>query len=194
MIQEAYDVLPNQISEGPGWIYSEPWDITAKAEGVAGEIPRAEFSLMLRALIRERFHVALREQTEMLPGLALVVARNGPKFSPNTNAPFEFDLTQGPALACKKVTMAQLASWLKSFTGAQRTVIDKTGLQGEFDFTLRWSAQPMRGADIQIPPTLDSSGPTIFTALQEQLGLRLESEKVPTSMFIIQAAERPIEN
>jgi uncharacterized protein (TIGR03435 family) len=87
--------------------------------------------------------------------------------------------------------MAQFAAWLKAFTGAARTVIDKTGLTGEYDFTLKWTGQPLKGTD---PENHDAAGPTIFTALQEQLGLRLASQKVPTDTFVVERAERPAEN
>jgi uncharacterized protein (TIGR03435 family) len=146
---------------------------------------------MLRAMIKERFHLALRVETKELPGLVLLVARNGPKLSPNKGEPFAFDLTKGPELTCRKVTMAQFAAWLKAFTGAARTVIDKTGLTGEYDFTLKWTGQPLKGID---PENHDAAGPTIFTALQEQLGLRLASQKVPTDTFVVERAERPAEN
>ncbi len=126
----------------------EPWDITAKAEGFAGEIPKEQLDLMLRAMIKERFGLELRVETRELPGLALLVAKNGPKLVRNTGEPFAFDVAKGPELTCKKVTMAQLANWLKFHTGAGRTVIEKTGLIGEYDFTLKWTGQPLKGAGV----------------------------------------------
>jgi uncharacterized protein (TIGR03435 family) len=191
MIREAYDALPDQISGGPAWINTESWDITAKADGIAGEIPTEQFRSMLRGLIKGRFHLTLRIETKDLPGFALVVVRKGSKLKRNTGAAFGFDLEPGPVLTCKKVTMTQLASWLKSYTGAGRTVVDKTGLTGEYDFTLKWTPQPMRASNPETPPVLDSNGPAIFTALEEQLGVRLESQKVPTSIFVIEGVDRP---
>jgi uncharacterized protein (TIGR03435 family) len=188
LIFEAYDILPSQISGGPAWINTDLWDITAKADGIAGEIPKEQLDAMLRSMIKERFHAALRVEIKELPGLVLLVARNGPKLTSNRGEPFAFDLTRGPALTCRKVTMAQFAAWLKSFTGAGRTVIDKTGLTGEYDFTLKWTGQPLKGKEVE---DSDSGGPTIFTALQEQLGLRLVSQKVPTNRLVVERAERP---
>lgn len=188
LVFEAYDVLPTQISGGSAWIETEQWDITAKAQGFAGEIPKEQLDLMLQAMIRERFRLELRIEKKDLPGLVLLTAKNGPKLVPNTGAPFAFDVVKGPVLTCKKVTMAQFAAWLKSYTGAGRTVINKTGLTGEYDFTLKWTGQPLRVENS------DSTGPTIFTALQEQLGLRLTSQKVPTDVLVIERAERPEEN
>ncbi len=109
-IFEAYDVLPAQISGGPAWIETEPWDITAKAEGFAGEIPKEQLDLMLRAMIKERFRLELRVEKKELPGLVLLIAKNGPNMVPNSGAAFAFDLAKGPVLTCKKVTMAQFAA------------------------------------------------------------------------------------
>ena len=193
-VLEAYDVLPNQISGGPAWFYSDPWDVSAKAKGFAGEIPTPQFRSMLRELIKERFHLILREDTKLLPGLTLVVSAHGPKLTPNTGASFQFDLEPGATLTCKKVTTAQFASWLKGFTGAGRVVIDKTGLRGEYDFTLKWTPEPLATRHVEDRSNPASSTPSLFTALQEQLGLRVKSQRVPTKTLVIEAADRPSDN
>jgi len=194
ILQEAYDLLPSQISGGPAWLYTDQWDISAKADGFAGEIPRVQFQLMLRRLIEERFHLILLEDTKVLPGLALVVAgKKGSKLMPNAGASFQFDVEAGPTLICKKVTMAKLASWLKGFTGAGRVVVDKTGLAGEYDFVLRWTPQPLGQSPEDRSPS-DGNVPSIFTALQEQLGLRVESQELPTTILVVESADRPTDN
>jgi uncharacterized protein (TIGR03435 family) len=189
MLREAYDVLPNQIVGGPSWINIDPWDITAKAEGVPGEIPASLFRSMLRRLIEERFHLVLKEETKPLPGLALVIARRGLRLTPNKGAPRQFDLEPGPTLVARKVTIAELAAWLKGFTGTGMVVVNETGVSGEYDFTLKWAARPLEDRQ-----ALDSGAPPIFTALQEQLGLRLKSTKVPTTFLVIERVERPNDN
>ena len=201
LIQEAYDILPSQISGGPAWIRTDLWDITAKADGIVGEIPYAQFRLMLRKLIGDEFQLSLRTETKVLPVFALVVARKGPKsrtnLMPNAGAPYQWDFKSGPVLICRKVTMTQLASWLKVFLFARRPVLDKTGLAGEYDFTLQWRPEPAQesrdgGGDSL--PAPNASGQALMTALREQLGLQLESQKAPTSVFVIERAEHPVSN
>jgi len=89
--------------------------------------------------------------------------------------------------------MAQLASWLKGFTGAGRVVVDKTGLVGQYDFVLKWTPQPL-GQSVEDRSPSDENVPSIFTVLQEQLGLRVESQKLATRILVIERADRPSGN
>jgi uncharacterized protein (TIGR03435 family) len=193
LLREAYDVLPDQISGGPAWINSDAWDINAKAEGIAGEIPPEAFRSMLQTLIKERFRVVLRDETKLRSGFLLVVASTGHKLTPSKDDSFEFEVQPGPTLVCKGLTMPKFAAWPKGYTGAASVVVDKTGLSGKYDFTLKWSAQTL-GGSLEHQPVSDNNGPSIFNSLQEQLGLRLKSEKVPTRVLVIESAERPSEN
>ena len=128
-----------------------------------------------------------------MPVFALVVARKGlkpgPKLIANTGAPFQFDIEPGPTLICRKVSMAQLVSWLKIFLFAERPVIDRTGLAGEYDFTLHWTPEP-RVAKESIPAP-NASGQALQAALLAQLGLQLEPQKAPVNTYVIEQAERP---
>ncbi len=193
LIQEAYDVLPNQIAGGPAWASTDLWDINAKAEGIAGEIPLEQLRVMLGHLISDQFHLALRTETKTLPVFALVVARKGqkpgPKLMPNAGAPFQFDVKPGATLICHKVSMAQLASWLKVFLFEERPVVDKTGLAREYDFTLHWTPEP--GIEKDSVPAPNASGQALQAALPAQLGLQLEPQKAPVNTFVIERAERP---
>ena len=197
LIQEAYDVLPNQIAGGPAWASTELWDITAKAQGIAGQIPLEQFQVMLGHLISDQFHLALRTETKTLPVFALVVARkgskSGPNLTPNAGAPFQFDIQPGATLICRKVSMAQLASWLKVFLFAERPVIDQTGLAGQYDFTLHWTPEPQgtSGIEKDSVPAPNASGQALQAALPSQLGLRLETQKAPVKTLVIERAERP---
>ncbi len=109
MIQEAYNVAPYQISGGPAWVDKELWDITAKAEGIAGEIPLEQLRPMLKELIHERFQLMLRPEKKVLPYFALVVVKTGAKLKPNAGEPFDFRLERGPAANFTKVKL-----WLGS--------------------------------------------------------------------------------
>jgi len=192
LIEEAYDILPGQVSGGPPWMGTELWDITAKADGIEGEIPSEPFHAMLRALIVDQFRLAVRSDTKVMPVFELAVAKKGSKPGSNlvlnTGAPFQFDLKPGPQLICRKVTMARLASWLKVWLFAERPVLDKTGLAGEYDFTVQWHPEAAGGDSVTAP---NANGQALMVALREQLGLELRSEKAPTSVLVIEGAERP---
>jgi uncharacterized protein (TIGR03435 family) len=197
MIQVAYDVAPYQISGGPDWLDKQLWDITAKAEGFAGEIPLEPLRPMLRELIRERFHLKLQAGKQDLPYLALVVDRKGSSLKPTTSGVEDFHLSRGPVLSWTKVTMRSFASWLEPWIQANRVVLDETGLPGEYDLQLSWGPQPVAtppGTAGTTAPLVEPDGPTIFTALREQLGLRLEPRRGPIDTFFVEHAEWPSEN
>jgi bla regulator protein BlaR1 len=218
----AYDVREFQVSGGPGWINTDRYDIVAKAERSAGaenpsDDPRQmteeqrktvgdQMRERLRALLAERFQLTLRREAKEQSVYALVVAKNGPKLQESQVK--EGTGPRGPMmrmgrgeLSGQGVKLDMLASTLSSQLG--RTVIDRTGLKGNFDFKLTWtpdpgqSATPLGGGPppgADAPPPPDPNGPSVFTALQEQLGLRLESQKGPVEMLVIDRVEKPSEN
>lgn len=218
----AYDVRDFQVSGGPGWINSDRYDIVAKAERSAGaETPLDDPRKMtdeqrktvgdqmrerLRALLADRFQVTLHRETKEQSVYALVVAKNGPKLQEAQAK--EGTGPRGPMmrmgrgeLSGQGVALDMLTRTLSSQLG--RTVIDRTGLKGNFDFKLTWTPDPGQSAGppgggpppgADAPPPPDPNGPSIFTALQEQLGLRLESQKGPVEMLVIDRVEKPSEN
>jgi uncharacterized protein (TIGR03435 family) len=144
------------------------WDITARAEGFAGEIPLEQLRPMFRNLIRVQFRLSLRAGKQDLPYFALVVNRKGAKLRPTGGGAIDFHLERGPVLRWTRVSMRLFASWLEPWIQMNRVILDETGLTGEYDLELRWSGQPMT-----VPEATDeTNGPSIFTALREQLGLR----------------------
>jgi len=173
---------------------------------------------MLQSLLAERFQLVLRRDTKEMPVYALVVAKNGPKFKDahesDPNIPELSGRTDLPAggprprvtfirrgrLTIQGGNMPGLAAQLSNFLG--RTVIDKTGLTGSYDLKLEWVPDENQVAAFQaigVPegagaPPPDWHGPTLFTALEEQLGLKLDSQKGPVEMFAIERVERPSEN
>jgi uncharacterized protein (TIGR03435 family) len=204
LIMSAYEVQSFQVSGGPSWIGAQRWDIQAKADGIEGRMPRNQFDDMLRALIEKRFQLKTRRESEEMPVYRLVVAKNGPKLVPHTgDAPKPGDaLRMGyGSLQFQKARMASLAFQLSVQLG--RPVIDATGLTGEYDFALDWTPEPGQGGLEAIglppaadppPPAVDKGSPSIFTAIQEQLGLRLDSNKAPVDVIVIDAAAKPSEN
>jgi uncharacterized protein (TIGR03435 family) len=216
LIQIAYSAKDFQISGGPGWMGSDLFDISAKPE-----IPTTNFDqirLMLQSLLIERFHLGLRSDTREMPVYALVVDKNGPKFKEASDSdPNIVDLGPRPdlkggggrprftiirrgRLTAQGSDMAGLADHLSDFVG--RVVVDKTRLKGRYDVKLEWQPDENQIAMFQtmgVPegfgaPAPDAQGPSLFAALQEQLGLKLESQKGPVEIFTIERAERPSEN
>jgi bla regulator protein blaR1 len=206
----AYDARPNQFVNFPGWIQSERFDVSFTPDkpepGVVpgpGSFPRLQTVFnrhrqRMQAVLRDRFGLVLRAETRELPMYALVVAKGGHKLS----APAEpgkgpnFSMTRGQMTAVAAY-MKMLSDSLSSLLG--RYVANETGLDGPYDFTLKWtpdSAQPsgkMAIPDEPVPADSDAAT-SIFTALSEQLGLRLDAKKGPVPVFVVEKVERPGEN
>jgi uncharacterized protein (TIGR03435 family) len=194
LIMFAYDVKDFQISGGPGWANSESYDIVAKADGNA---TRPQLKLMLQALLKDRFKLALRHETMDAPIYELVVAKGGPKLQEDTTpARQRIAMTGVGKVMAEKASLAAFAGLLGTLAG--RPVVDKTGLPGTYTFQLNWTpAVGERGLPGPARPDvapLDSNGPSLFTALQEQLGLRLQSAKGSVESLVIEKAEKPTEN
>ncbi|HEX5227328.1 MAG TPA: M56 and DUF3738 domain-containing protein [Bryobacteraceae bacterium] len=220
----AWRIQQFQLSGGPSWIESTPYDILAKPD----HRPKPEeISLMLRSLLADRFQLKTHHETKDLPVYALVLANKDGKLGPQlteskqgscekfdpSKPPQPPDPSKPPTLGCggmmmgpdrlnaASVNVGMLAGPLARMLG--RTILDKTGLTGNFDIQLHWtpdqaqllSMAPPGGIPPGMPPPqFDPNGPSIFTALQEQLGLKLESQKGPVDILIIDHVERPSEN
>jgi uncharacterized protein (TIGR03435 family) len=175
------------IKSGPEWIASgdERFNVEAKAENPT-KVTEKQLLAMLQALLIERFQLKYHREPAELPGVALVVAKNGPKFheSKSQDEKFDFGREGKPSRGrpgtfnARRLSMEKLVHLLSTF-GRRGPVVDKTGLAGHYDFTLAWD---------------DDAGPTLDVALREQLGLRLESQKVPVEYFVIDSARRPSAN
>ena len=210
LIEQAFDVRDSQVSGGPSWIGSDGYDINAKAaggdlstdtRGATEEQRVAALSanrLRLQAFLTERFHLKYHKETREQPVFALVVGKSGPKMKvvPETTGPGDraFRVTRS-SVSGKQVSMDSLAQGLTRPTG--RTVMNKTGLKGLFEVNLEWTPDPGQGfgAPPDAPPAAnDVPGPSIFSAIQEQLGLKLESEKAAVEQIVIDSIDKPSEN
>ena len=194
LITYAYDVKDFQVSGGPGWANSERYDIVAKGDGNA---TRPEVRLMVQALLKDRFKLALRHETKDAPIYELVVAKGGLKIQEDTaSARQRIARTGVGKVMAQKTSLAQFAELLATIAG--RPVVDKTGLPSTYTFQLDWTPDvgerglPGPARPDVAPP--DSNGPSLFAALQEQLGLRLQSAKGPVESLVIEEAEKPTEN
>ena len=182
LLESAYSMQDYQVAGGPPWITESGFDIEAKG---TGDPTREQMLQMVQTLLTDRFHLAMHRETRQLPVYALVVAKNGPKLQPAAaNAGYP-KLKRGE-FVIPKMSIAELANLL--VLDVKRPVKDETGLQGNFAFTLEWNPD--------LRDTVDQPGarPSIFTALQEQLGLKLESTKGPVEVLVIDRAEKPTEN
>ncbi len=185
MIIVAYHLHYDQISGAPGWAKSDHFDLEARAGDKA--ITTEQMRTMLQALLADRFQLKVHRETKEVPMYALVVAKTGPRFQESSSE----DQPRGSIIAdsvgmhmdVARGTMTQLANRL-SVNGAGRPVLDRTGLTGIYTFKLNWVNGV--GGDSPLPP--------LDLALQDQLGLKLESIKGPLEMLIIDHAERPSAN
>jgi uncharacterized protein (TIGR03435 family) len=186
LIMEAYQVQSWQLSGGPAWRDTDPFEIIAKASGDASPTP-VQIREMLRSLLEERFKLKVHRETKDGPIYALVVEKNGPKLRKSTGSDFSYSaggLGGAVKLSYKKVSMNFFANQIASQAQLGRPVVDRTGLAGDWDFELTF----VQGA---APPNSDL--PDLFTGLRE-LGLKLESQKGPVEMLIIDGAKRPTAN
>ncbi len=214
MITFAYDVRDFQVSGGPGWMGTERFDVMARPDDAAAVDGQVDFDKMnddqrktmrdqiterLRALLADRFQLLVHKETKDQPIYALVVSKNGPKLQETKETGNQQSMmTNRGRSQAHAVPVALLAQVLSGITG--RPVIDKTGLTAKYDFVLEWT--PDAGADARAQgfgdgvtePAPAPGGPTIFTALQEQLGLKLEAQKGPVQNIVIDRAEKPSEN
>jgi bla regulator protein BlaR1 len=169
----AYGIEDIQIAGGPKWLDSDLFEIDAKASST---ISPAQMKLMLRNLLIQRFKLSAHTETRPLPIYSLLVAKGGSKLQP-ADGGGDHGHSSGPTLVRGTLDAEQLAHLLTPILG--RTVIDNTGLKGNYKFDLTWAADDQ------------PSGPSLFTAVQEQLGLKLEAQKGPIETLVIDSAEKP---
>jgi bla regulator protein BlaR1 len=200
LIQYAYGVRDFQIAGAPGWAGSDRYEISAKPE--EGEnATQDQLKLMMQTLLADRFQLTFHRETKELPVYALVVGKNGSKLQ-QAEAANRPELRMGRGMmSAKGVSMEMLANQLAQQLG--RSVIDRTGLKGQYDMKLEWTPDtseprdPMKGdvrATPDAAPAPDAAGPSIFTAIQEQLGLKLEGQKGPVDILVIDHVEKPSAN
>jgi uncharacterized protein (TIGR03435 family) len=202
LVGEAYGITDAKLlTGGPPWIDIDKFDLEAKFD--AASIPEAknltyrQRADMLQSLLADRFHLKVHFETKDFPVYSLVIAKGGPKLTETKPEDIRNDSTGTPACLVGRNAKTliytavgchtrDLEGQLRYATG--RTVIDKTGLTARYNFELSWSSD-------NTPPNSPAAAyPSIFTAVQEQLGLKLEPSTAPLSILIIDSAEKPSEN
>jgi uncharacterized protein (TIGR03435 family) len=214
LIREAYGIENDQILGAPSWLSTQTYDIEAKVDGVdaatLGKLSDEQRKVMFQLFLGEHFQLKVHLESKELPILALVIAKNGPKLQEAKPGDTYPDGIKGPdgkpeghagmmmwgngRLTGQGISIAQIVQPLTQQLG--RTVLDQTGLTGKYDVELRWTpdntSTGTTGPDSGL--AAESPTPSIFTAIQEQLGLKLESHKAPVKVLVIDHVEAPSAN
>lgn len=197
LIAAAYNLNPHVISGGPDWLDSEHYDIAALTPGDVRPT-RDEQMGMLRKLLTDRFQLSFHRERREFSIYVLEVAKGGAKLRPTAKPeaiPYLINVVypQSIKLPARNVTMGDFAAMLQRAV-VDRPVVDKTGLSGRYDFDLEW-AQDESQFDGEISAaSADANAPPLFTAIQQQLGLKLMATKGPVDALIVDRAERPSAN
>jgi len=183
LIRSAYRIQGYQLVGAPGWFSAKRYDISAKAD----ESPAPTQQTLLRALLKDRFKLVVHEETREMPVFALVLARSdgrlGPKLVRSDSACAGCGArSNSGSFSGKAVPISQLAASLGFFVG--RFVVDKTGLAEGYDMELTWTPDEAAGGG--------ADGPSLFTAIQEQLGLKLVPERGPVNVLVVDRAAEPV--
>lgn len=198
LIEVAFDIRRDQVIGLPHWAQVDHYDIIAKVvdmdaqqlRGLSGDQRKA----MLQHLLEQRFHLQTHVETRTLPLLELSMAKEGIKFTEWQKPSDDKDQSKGSMnvnneeMTATGVQMESLVRFLSSMT--HMPVVDKTGLKGAYNLHLKWQ----REEEGQSSGLHDQALPTIYAALPEQLGLKLESGKGPVKVLVVDHIEQPIEN
>jgi uncharacterized protein (TIGR03435 family) len=193
----AWGVHPKQISGGPAWLESDRWDITGQPNE-DGQPSDKQLRTMLQKLLTERFKLTFHREKKDLSAYVVTVGKTGSKLAAS-----EGDPNGLPGLGFRKLGgLFVRNARIDDFTGLMQTmvldrpVVDQTGLSGRYDFTLDWTpdASQFGGRAGQGPPPADDAPPDLFTAIQQQLGLKMESTKAAVDVLAIDHVEKPSDN
>jgi len=191
LVYFAYGVMPFQVSGGPDWVGSDGFDIEAKPADP--NAPKEQIRQMAQKLLADRFRLKVHTETRELPVYALVVGKHGTKLLEDRSESPEVGMSNlRGEMRAAKASMPMFAGSLSR--ALQRQVVDQTGLKGAYSFTLRFLPDQKLAGQEEEGARANSEGASLFTALQEQLGLKLESTKGPVEILVIDRVERPSGN
>jgi uncharacterized protein (TIGR03435 family) len=202
LIAYAYGLHSKQIIDGPAWFATDLFDIEAKPDA-EGRPNQKQMAVMVQKLLAERFQLKFHHDKRELSVYVITVAGGGPKMTKSTtgpNDPTGFGFRALGDLIVRNLTMADFATWMQSGV-MDRPVVDQTGLPDRYDFQLKWTPDDsqfsqFRGSGVTVPPPTDNAAapPGLYTALTEQLGLKMGPGKVPDDVIVIDHVEKPSEN
>ncbi len=187
LIRAAYKLRPEQLSGGPKWIEADRFDVEARAAGPADD---PELLAMLKTVLAERFQLVTHTGSRLVSGYALVVSKGELKVSTDPTEGKSRSSSHRGSMEFERASMAKLADSLGHILSAP--VVDRTGVSGVFTFKLEFDPESVRlAADGAADNRL---GPSLFTVLQQQLGLKLEGHKESLEVVVVDKAEKPTEN
>jgi uncharacterized protein (TIGR03435 family) len=189
VIVMAYKTRRIQMRGGPPWIDSQKFDIVAKADATAREVAEEQWGPMVQALLEDRFKLVLHRETEERTVYALVAGKTSPKIQPAKDGE-EKALVPGDRgqMNFQGMPLSGLVNTLSNIL--HTPVMDGTGLMGPFDFSL----DPLEFSDHAQPVTSDSWPDLVVTAVRQQLGFKLEKQKAPLEITVIDRAQQPTDN
>jgi uncharacterized protein (TIGR03435 family) len=197
LLMSAFGItLESQIVGLPGWVESDPYDVEAKmdpnaveaAKKLSGKERWEQQRLMMQSMLIERCQLKVHHETREMPVYDLVIAKGGLKMKEAVANEKGFGMYKGDEIQARATSVSNLLFSLSGTVG--RLIVDKTGLgDKKFDFDLKWTPDDQRAAD-----SAADAGPSIFTALEEQLGLKLVPDKGPVEVLVIDHMERPSVN
>jgi len=198
LIRYAYDLHVSQILDAPEWAESDKYDITAEPDG-EGEPNEKQWKVMCQKLLADRFGLTSHRDKKRVSAYVLSVAKSGPKLSRSIQDPKAPPsiLMQGlGAVSFKNANISDLAGYLQQIV-LDRPAIDQTGISGKWDFALKWSPDSTQFASLGVSvPEADGpdAPPNLYTAIEEQLGLRLSADKALTEVLVIDHVRKPSAN
>jgi uncharacterized protein (TIGR03435 family) len=200
LIKFAYDVQDKQIIGAPAWVESDKFDIEGQPD-VPGAPNKDQVSMMVKKLLTDRFQLKFHKESKELPAYVLTVAKAEPKMKKSDSEdqlPGLFFTNISPAtLNVRNATMNDVCHLFQSAV-LDRPVVDHTEITGKWNFQLKWTADESQfsGMGVKVPPPSDApdAPPPLFTAIQEQIGLKLDAGKAQVEVLVIDKAEKPSAN
>lgn len=198
LVELSYGLHPSQIVGAPSWFATDRYDIEGVPD-VEGVPSRKQQYIMVRKLLASRFQLRLHHEQRELSVYAITVAKGGPKMTKTTSSPddpitFAFYHGLGD-LTVRNLTIKDFAAWFQQSV-TDKPVVDHTGLTDRYDFTLKWTPDQSQFGSTPLPPPRDDANapPSLYTAVQEQLGLKIEAAKALDDVIVIDHVERPSPN
>lgn len=196
----AYGVHPAQIVDGPDWMTGQKFDVVVQPS-LPGRPSTPQMRSIVQQLLADRFRLAFHHAQRELPVYRLVTAKGGPKLTSTSKEEEQATNTAAVGIAAgemtvRNATLGEFASLMQRYVRLDRPIVDHTGIAGKYNFKLDWTPDfsQFDGHPPPGPAKSDENSPSLYTAIQEQLGLKLEAAKEPTDVLVIDHVERPSEN
>jgi len=192
LMQRAYGVMDWNVTGGPAWIRQDRWDVNAKAN-IAGNLTEHQLQPMLQALLADRFHLRVHRDSKEMPGYALVIARGGAKIKPAAGGIEQRDSYRfnNTSLSGQGITALDFARFTAGKLGV--IAIDRTGLEGLYDFHADWKP-PSEQSLLPGDDPREALRGVVFSAIESQLGLKFATQKIAVPIIVIDSIQKPTEN